>query len=544
MSGVLLGMLLSSLDQTIVGTAMPRVIADLHGLEHYAWVFTAYMLASTVSVPIYGKLSDIYGRRPFFIGGMVVFLLGSALCGMAQDMTQLILFRGLQGFGAGAMMPIAIAIIGDIFPPAERGKWQGLTMAVFGLSSIVGPTLGGWLTDNWGWRWVFYVNMPVGAIAIVTAAIVLPRQGRRQAHQIDYAGAATLVAGTTPLLLAFSWAGTSYPWLSAPIIGLLATAVVFLTVFFLIERRAAEPIISPDLFHNRIFTVSVIATFLTTAGMFGAIMYLPLFIQGVIGASATDSGVVLTPMMLGFMVSSVIGGQILSRTGRYKILALSGFVVAAIGMFLLSRMTVEATNGLVIRNMVITGLGIGVMMSLFTIVVQNAFPLRRLGEATASLQFFRSIGGTIGVAVLGSIMSNRFQSAFQANLPPALSQALPPERLAALQNPQALLAPETTRAIQASFAALGPQGQELFGQFMMTIRTSLATSITDLFLVGCVAMTLGLIATLFLREIPLRKGRRDESVATLASEPFAEGAGEWAAADQHGQPRAARQRIG
>src|SRR5712691_8253463 len=338
--GVMLGMLLAALDQTIVGTALPRVVASLGGLEHYAWVATAYLLASTVSIPLYGKLSDIYGRRIFFIGGMVIFLAGSALAGTSQDMTQLIIYRAIQGLGAGAMMPIALAIIGDIFPPAERGKWSGLITAVFGLATIIGPTMGGWITDNWGWRWVFYVNMPVGALAILTAGLVLPKALRRVQHTIDYLGAITLVAGAVPLLLAFSWAGTQYAWGSWQIIGLFAFAAVMLVLFFWIETRAAEPIISPRLFKNSIFLVSTIAMFLVSAGMFGAILFLPHLIQGVIGDSSTNTGAVLTLLMFGFMFSSIVGGQLLSRTGRYKILAICGFIVAAVGMFLLSRMSI------------------------------------------------------------------------------------------------------------------------------------------------------------------------------------------------------------
>ena len=259
--GVLLGMLLAALDQTIVGTALPRIVANLGGLEHYAWVVTAYLLASTVSVPIYGKLSDIYGRRTFFLVGMIIFLAGSALSGTSQNMTQLIIYRAIQGLGAGSLMPIALAIIGDIFPPAERGKWQGLIIAVFGLATIVGPILGGWITDNWGWRWVFYVNMPVGAIAILTAGFVLPKAVRRVRHHIDYIGAIALIAGAVPLLLAFSWAGTQYAWGSWQIIGLFIFAVVMLTIFLWLETRTSEPIISPKLFKNSIFVVSVIATF-------------------------------------------------------------------------------------------------------------------------------------------------------------------------------------------------------------------------------------------------------------------------------------------
>jgi EmrB/QacA subfamily drug resistance transporter len=503
--GVILGMLLAALDQTIVGTALPRIVAQLGGLEHYAWVVTAYLLASTVSIPIYGKLSDIYGRRTIFILGMVIFLAGSALAGTSQNMTQLIIYRGIQGLGAGAMMPIAMAIIGDIFPPAERGKWQGLIVAVFGLASIVGPTLGGWITDNWGWRWVFYVNMPVGIIAILTAGFVLPKFVNKRKHIIDYLGAITLVAGSVPLLLAFSWAGTQYAWGSWQIISLFIFSAVMLVIFFLVEMRVAEPIISPKLFKNSIFTISTFAMFLVSAGLFGAILYLPLFVQGVLGESATNSGIVLTPLMLGFMFSSIVGGQLLSRTGRYKILAMGGFVVAAVGMFLLSRMTPITSQGEVVRNMIVTGLGIGVMMSLFTIVVQNAFPYRQLGEVTASLTFFRSIGSTIGVAVMGTIVTNAFQSAMQSNIPAILKRTVPADRLAQLENPQLLLAPDVVAKIQHSFAALGPQGLTIFRQLIEAIRLSLSTAITNVFFLGFILMVLGFVTVLFLREIPLRK---------------------------------------
>lgn len=511
-AGVLLGMLLSSLDQTVVGTAMPRIIAELNGLNHYSWVFTAYMLASTVSIPIYGKLSDLYGRRIFFVGGMLLFMLGSALCGQARDMTQLVLFRGLQGLGAGAMMPIAIAIVGDIFPPAERGKWQGLMMAVFGLSSIVGPWLGGWLTDHWGWRWVFYVNMPVGVLAVITAGIALPGQMRRVEHRIDVLGALTLVVGTVPLLLGFSWAGTEYPWGSWQILTCFALAGVFLALsLFIIEPRATEPIITPNLFRNRIFALSVLASFLLSAGMFGAIMYIPLFLQAVVGISATNSGTLLMPMMLGFMASSIAFGQILARTGRYKIPALAGLAIAVLGNLLLWRMPSTATSGLVIRNMIVVGLGIGGLMSLFTIVVQNAFPLNRLGEVTANLQFFRSIGGTIGVAVLGTVMTNRFNGELSARLPAQLAQLLPPERLEQLRTPQALQAPEAAARLREVFAALGPQGTELFTQFMQALRESLAASITSLFAISAAALALSFVTMLFIPEIPLRGMRRSSA---------------------------------
>src|SRR5579863_7821557 len=487
--GVMLGMLLAALDQTIVGTALPRIVADLGGLDHYAWVATGYLLASTVSIPLYGKLSDIYGRRVFFISGMVLFLIGSALSGTSQDMTQLIIYRTIQGLGAGALMPLAIAIIGDIFPPSERGKWQGLITAVFGLATIVGPIVGGAITDNWGWRWVFYINMPVGAIAIVTAGFVLPKTLLRKQHTIDYSGALALVAFAVPLLLAFSWAGTQYAWNSWQVILMFAIAAVMLVVFTLIELRAAEPIISPRLFKNSIFLVSTIAMFMVSAGMFGVILYLPLFVQAVTGNTATNSGVVLTPMMLGFMFSSIVGGQLLSRTGHYKILAIFGFAIASIGMFLLSRMTATTGDGQISLNMIVTGLGIGVMMSLFTIVVQNAFPFRQLGEVTAGLTFFRSIGSTIGVAVMGSIMTNSFQSALQSNLPQTLAKTIPPSQ----QNPQVLLDPTVLSALQHQFALHGAPGLALFQQFFEAVKVSLATGIDNVFLLGVIVMLLGLV---------------------------------------------------
>lgn len=511
--GVMLGMLLAALDQSIVSTALPRVIASLGGLEHYAWVATAYLLASTVSIPLYGKLSDIYGRRPFFIGGMVIFLIGSALSGTSQDMTQLIIYRAIQGLGAGALMPLAIAIIGDIFPPAERGKWTGLITAVFGLATIIGPLIGGSITDNWGWRWVFYVNMPIGAIAIVTAGFVMPKTLRRRQHTIDYIGAAALVAFAVPLLLGFSWAGTQYAWNSWQVILMFAISAVMLVTFVLIELRAVEPIISPRLFKNSIFLVSTIAMFLMSAGMFGAVLYLPLFVQAVTGNSATNSGIVLTPMMLGFMVSSIAGGQLLSRFGRYKYLAIYGFVVAAIGMFLLSRMGATTGNGQVSLNMVVLGLGLGVMMSLFTIVVQNAFPFRQLGEVTAGLTFFRSIGSTIGVAVMGTIMTNSFQSTLQSNLPPVLASRVPPS----LQNPQVLLNPATLTALQQQFARGGAQGLALFHQFFEIVKTSLATGIDNVFMLSFFAMLLGLFTVFFLREIPLRKSNSAQPQGEVAA---------------------------
>jgi EmrB/QacA subfamily drug resistance transporter len=511
--GLMLGMLLAALDQTIVGTAMPHVVAELHGGDRLTWVVTAYLLATTVAVPIYGKLSDIYGRRVFFIGGMVIFLIGSALSGTSQDMTQLIIYRAIQGLGAGALMPIAQAIIGDIFPPSERGKWQGLFIAVFGLATIVGPLLGGYITDNWGWRWVFYVNMPVGAVALLTASLTIPNLALKQKHKIDYLGSITLILWAVPLLLGLSLGGNTYAWDSQQILGLFGIAALMLVVFFVVELVVKEPVISPRLFKSSIFSVSVIAMFLVSAGMFGAIYFLPFFVQDVLGQSATNSGLILTPMMLGFMVSSLVGGQLLSRTGRYKILALVGFVVAAAGMFLLAKMDPNTSNTDLYRNMAITGMGIGVMISLFTIVVQNAFPYQQLGEVTATLTFFRTMGSAIGLAVLGSLMTNLFTSNLQTNEPAALQPYLPPSTLVQNIGSQAQSSSGSglPSGLQQLLSQFGPQeGAQLLQQLESAIRLSLSQAITEIFLIGAGMMGLAFVVTLFLKEIPLRRSHRPE----------------------------------
>ncbi len=516
LGGVLLGILLAALDQTIVGTAMPRVIADLHGLERYSWVFTAYMLTSTTSMPIWGKLSDIYGRKWFYIGSMALFVFGSMLSGVAQTMDQLIIFRALQGLGAGAMMPIAQAIIGDIFTPAERGKYQGLTGAVFGLASVLGPTLGGYITDNLNWRWAFYINLPVGIVAIAVVYLTLPHIAATVRRVIDYLGSALLVIGIVPLLLAFTWAGSTYAWTSLEIIGLFVFAALMLSLFLRVERRATEPVVPLSLFRNDIFSVSALASFLAGAGMFGAILYIGLFVQGVLGQSATTSGGVLTPTMLGLIVASVISGQLMSRRGRYRIIAVVGLSIAALGMFLLAQMDVNTSMTTVIINMTIVGIGLGATMALFTIAVQNAVDYRVMGVATSTLNFFRSIGGTIGAAILGSFLTSTFTSEFSARLPQSVRQALPGERLAQLQ-PEALLSSQAMAQMRAQFAQLGPAGASLFNQILDTIRGALAVAIHDVFLAGTLVMVLAAVACIFLREIPLRRSVRG-GMAAAASE--------------------------
>lgn len=508
---VMLGMLLSALDQTVVGTAMPRVIADLNGLQHYAWVATGYLLVSAASMPIWGKLSDAFGRRRFFMVGMVLFVVGSALCGQSRSMVELIGFRALQGLGAGAMMPITQAIIGDIFPPAQRARWTGVLMSVFGFATIVGPLLGGWITDTIGWRWTFYVNLPVGVIALGFALFALPAHVQLRKHSVDYRGTALLVLAAVPLLLGFSWAGSQYPWSSPPIIGLFVFAVAMWAVFYLWEMRAAEPVLNPRLFRNRIFSVSAVASAIQSAGMFGAIMFLPLFVQGVMGRTATNSGTILMPMMLAAIVTSIGGGQILAKTGRYKAVVVFGFAVVTTGAYLLSRMTFTTSSVTLIGYMIVMGLGIGIAMSTFTVIVQNQYPTRRLGEVSAGLQFFRSIGATVGLAVFGTILNSRFASSLAASLPAELKGlATDPATADQLNNPQVLLSAQAKVQLTELFGQFGSQGQSLFDSFMNAVRHSLEFAISDLFVLATIISAVGFVVVLFLKEVPLRRSHASE----------------------------------
>ena len=412
-SGLMVALLLAALDQTIVATALPKVVSDLGGITQYSWVFTAYMLGSTVTVPLYGKLGDAHGRKPLFIVAIVIFLVGSALCGLSQNMWQLVVFRAVQGVGAGGLFPLTLAMVGMIVPPRDRGRYQGLIGSVFAGASIIGPLIGGFIVDNASWRWIFYVNLPVGALALIVILVTMPRRPYRQDHSIDWLGAGILAAGTTALLLGLVWGGNEYPWGSPEVVVALGGAAFFLAVFAVVERQVKEPILPFDILRNQTVASSVACMALVGAAMFGTISYVPLFVQGVIGTSATSSGVVLTPLILGAVTTSFISGQIVSRTGRYRPNTLIGPLLLGAGMFLLWRMDVHTTNGEAARNMVVAGIGLGMMMQIFVLSVQNSVSRRAMGTATALTQFARSIGATLGVTIMGVIINQ--------NLPPTVS---------------------------------------------------------------------------------------------------------------------------
>ncbi len=505
MSGVMLGLFLSALDQTIVSTAMPRIIADLGGLSYYSWVFTAYLLTSTAAVPIFGKLSDVYGRKPFYMAGIVLFLAASALCGLASNMPQLVLFRAIQGVGGGVMMANAFAIIGDVFPPAERGKWQGLTSAMFGFASVVGPTLGGYLTDSFSWRWVFYVNLPVGVVALFVLWFTLPwkrRFGVR--HTIDYLGVATLVAGVVPLLLAFVWVDDQFAWFAPQFFGLLIASVALLTAFVLVERRAAEPILPPHLFKNRTFVSGAIIMFFSGMAMFGATVYMPLFMVTVRNASATRAGLTVIPMTLSIVVASVISGQIVSRTGRYRYLIIGGATAMMAGTFLLATLGVNTQTAVIYLFMIPVGAGVGLSMPIITIVVQNALPYRVLGTVTSATQFFRSIGSTIGVAIFGSILTTRLASEIPNRLPGEVRTALPAASLKTVQDPKVLLSPVGGDQLAAAFRPVGQDANRLLGLTTEALRHAFAASLSDLFLIGGAVAIIAVVATFTMQEVPLR----------------------------------------
>jgi EmrB/QacA subfamily drug resistance transporter len=422
-AGLLLVMFLAALDQTIVATALPTIVGDLGGLNHISWVVTAYLLAQTVVTPLYGKLGDLYGRKIVLQSALIIFLIGSALCGLSRSLDELIAFRALQGLGGGGLMVSAQAAIGDVVPPRERGRYTGLFGAVFGLASVAGPLLGGFLTSNLSWRWIFYVNLPLGVLALFVLAATLPAVSERVHHTIDYLGTALLGAGLSAIVLGASLGGTSYPWGSTLIVGLGIAGVVLLAAFLLCERRAREPILPPRLLSNRVFAVTSAVGFVVGFALFGAVTYLPLFLQVVKGASPTGSGVQLVPLMGGLLITSIVSGQVITRTGRYKAFPIAGTAVMAVGLYLLSTMDSASSRETIFVFMFVLGLGLGMVMQVLVLAVQNAVDYSDLGVATSGATLFRSIGGSLGTATLGAIFSNRLHEELRSVLPASAAHA-------------------------------------------------------------------------------------------------------------------------
>ncbi|HET8977446.1 MAG TPA: MDR family MFS transporter [Solirubrobacteraceae bacterium] len=416
-TGLMLVLLMAALDQTIVSTALPTIVGDLGGLSHISWVVTAYLLAQTAVTPIYGKLGDLYGRKIVLQVALVVFLAGSALCGAAQSLTELILFRALQGLGGGGLMVGTMAAIGDVVPPRDRGRYQGIFGAVFGLASVIGPLLGGFFTTSLSWRWIFYVNVPLGVLAFAVLAATLPSRRDEVHHRIDYLGAGLLAAALSAVVLLCTLGGTSYPWGSPTIVGLGVAAVVLVVAFVVVERRAAEPVLPPRLFSDRVFSVTSAIGLVVGFALFGSVTYLPLFLQVVLGASPTGSGLQILPLMVGLLITSISSGQIISRTGRYKPFPIMGTAIMVLGLWLLSTMTPHTTRLVASGYMFVLGLGLGLVMQVLVLAVQNAVDYRDLGVATSGATLFRSIGGSVGTAVLGSIFSNRLAAELAAVLP-------------------------------------------------------------------------------------------------------------------------------
>jgi EmrB/QacA subfamily drug resistance transporter len=498
MISLMISLLLAALDSTIVGTAMPKIISDLKGMEHYSWPFTSYMLCSTVAILIFGKLSDMYGRKPIFISGIVVFLISSALCGMSQSMAQLILFRGIQGIGGGIIISNVFIIVAELFSAVKRGKYMGIIASMWGLASVIGPAIGGVITDTLSWRWVFYVNIPLGILALVLVGIGLPYVRYRDTKEvIDIKGIIAFVALIVPLFLALTAGGDRYPWLSPQILGLLAFSMVMMFLLIPIERKAVEPIFPPSLFDSTIFNVSAIAVFFSNAVMFCGIIYVPLFVQAVMGKSATGSGGITTPMMLGVAGAAVVGGQIISRTRKYKALAIGSLFLALIGTILLSTMRGDTPSSQVLLYSLLLGVGSGGALPVFNIAVQNAFPSRQLGIVTSSMQFFRNMGATVGAALFGYVLKADMARGFAA-----LDLANIPQRaVEVLKNPRALTDETVMSALRSH---VPPQFLILFNSLIVKARAVLAHSIEMVFIVSIAAVSVALITSFALKEVPLK----------------------------------------
>lgn len=528
-AALVLTILLEALDQTIVGTAMPKIIGELQGFDRYTWVVTAYLLTSTTLVPVIGKLSDQFGRKWFLVVGVVLFLLGSVLAGASQDINQLIVFRALQGVGAGVGLALVTTVIGDIFSPAERAKWQSLFGAVYGFANLVGPTFGGWLadhgpllgtlvTDTSRWRWVFYINLPVGIIALIALLVYLPADisersssetGWAAIRRIDFIGAALASAATVCLLLGLTWGSEQSDWSSLPVIGMLASAVVLFVLFIIAEHFAIEPILPPDLFRNQVFSADLALSLLQMMTLLGLALYLPLYLQGVLGISATGSGAAVTPMELMSVAGAIVAGMLIAKFQRYQIIAIAGAVLMCVGVFLLTRVTATTSLFETLFYTIIIGLGIGIFFSLLNIVVQNTLPRTQLGIGTAAVRYLGQLGATLGVAVVGTVVTGALSRDLASRIPASTVQRLTPEGVRAATNTQVLISPEyRAGVVHAAVQHGGVQAQQLLDQVFAALKLSLMGALQQGFIVVLAFCVLALIAALFLKDVPMVKEQK------------------------------------